>query len=85
MKKLKLNISELKISSFVTTNEQKAKGTVKGNFTFPFDSTITLPPDCEAPTVPEAECCAQTQYYACTRQDCIDSKYPVCIKPESDF
>ncbi|MFA8342997.1 MAG: pinensin family lanthipeptide [Rhodothermaceae bacterium] len=53
MKKIKLNIEQLKVESFRTSKSNKQTGTVAGN------GTYTAPPNCEQT---EAEMCEPSDY-----------------------
>lgn len=65
MKKIKLNISELKVNSFETANPVSKSGTVKGNWDIPFTETcigISNKPVC---IISEEKTCEYSCYGQC--------------------
>jgi len=74
MKKLKLNLDEIKVESFQTVQALINKGTVLGNDEW----TVTCPPDTEAGCATEAATCPNTCVNTCAAT-CPNTCIATCV------
>src|SRR5881394_3338878 len=90
MKKLRLNLNDLKVSSFVTTPEttEDGRGTVFARTTFPTGcpnncsaaecTQVTACPTCFTCATCGGDTCGDTCNGTCLDQSCTCSLYPNC-------
>ncbi len=94
MKKLKLNLDDLKVESFVTIKQESKRGTINGQaLTVPVGVCADLSINTYCPTSECVGCNPETQEETCVYTECnqntcntcyntCDGYGPTCIYPE---